>query len=58
MPMLSNEGRMLMVVSSLSDHAALDRFLAKAKIKKKVLAEKKLFYETIAVAELRDMRIS
>ncbi|HEY8139689.1 MAG TPA: methyltransferase [Nitrososphaera sp.] len=52
-PMLSKGGKMLLVVSSLADLAALDRFLANAKIQKKVLAEKKLFYETIAVAELR-----
>ncbi len=51
--MLSKGGKMLLVVSSLADLAALDRFLANAKIQKKVLAEKKLFYETIAVAELR-----
>ncbi len=57
-PLLATGGRMLMVVSSLADPAALDRFLAKEKIQKKLLAEKKLFYETIAVAELRGMRIS
>ncbi|HEY7507289.1 MAG TPA: methyltransferase [Nitrososphaera sp.] len=58
MPLLAKGGKMLIVVSSLADPAALDRFLARTKIQKKVLAEKKLFYETIVVAELRDMRIS
>lgn len=58
MPLLAMGGKMLVVVSSLADPAALDRFIDKAKIRKKVLAEKKLFFETIAVVELRDMRIS
>lgn len=58
MPLLASGGRILVVVSSLADPAALDKFLDKANIQKKVLAEKKLFFETITVVELRDMRIS
>lgn len=57
MPLLAEDGKMLLVVSSLADSAALDRFLAAAQIQKQTLVEKKLFYETIAVVELRDMRM-
>lgn len=52
LPHLSDEGRMLVVVSSLADTAALDRLIGKQKLKKKVLKERKLFYETLMVLEL------
>jgi methylase of polypeptide subunit release factors len=58
MPLLARGGRMLVVVSSMANPEALDKFLDRANIQKKVLAEKKLFFETIAVVELRDMRVS
>lgn len=52
LPLLANDGRMLFVVSSLTDSAALDRFVAKKKMRKKVVKERNLFYETLSVVEL------
>jgi release factor glutamine methyltransferase len=52
LPLLAKGGRMLFVVSSLADSAALDRLLKEKKMGKKVVKEKRLFYETLSVIEL------
>ncbi|MEO9363439.1 MAG: methyltransferase domain-containing protein [Nitrososphaera sp.] len=53
LPLLSEkEGRMLVVVSSLADPSALDRFVQEKKLKKRVVAEKALFYERLYAVEL------
>jgi release factor glutamine methyltransferase len=52
LPLLAKGGRMLVVVSSLSDHSALGRLIAEKKMRKKVVKEKRLFYETLLVVEL------
>ena len=52
LPLLSCGGRMLLVVSSLADTSALDTFVKEKKMSKKVVKEKKLFYETLSVVEL------
>jgi release factor glutamine methyltransferase len=52
LPLLARGGRMLIVVSSLADSTALDRLLEEKKMSKKVVKEKKLFYETLSVIEL------
>lgn len=52
LPLLSPKGAMLVVVSSRADQSALDAFLESRKIKKKVVQEKKLFFERLSVLEL------
>ncbi|HEV8405927.1 MAG TPA: methyltransferase [Nitrososphaera sp.] len=52
LPLLVRDGKMLLVVSSLSDSSALDQLLLEKKMHKKVVKEKKLFYETLSVIEL------
>jgi release factor glutamine methyltransferase len=52
LPLLSRNGSMLIVVSSLSDSSALERFLSEAKISRKIVGEKRLFFETLSVIEL------
>lgn len=52
LPLLARGGRMLFVISSLADSTALDRLVIEKKVAKKVVKEKKLFYETLSVIEL------
>jgi release factor glutamine methyltransferase len=52
LPLLAQDGRMLIVVSSLADSSALDRIVSEMKLRKKVVREKRLFYETLSVVEL------
>jgi len=52
LPLLADGGKMLVVVSSLADTAGLDRLVAEMKMHKKVVKEKKLFYETLSIVEL------
>ncbi|HEY3094159.1 MAG TPA: methyltransferase [Nitrososphaera sp.] len=52
LPLLAHGGRLLLVVSSLADSSALDQLVAEKKILKKVMKEKRLFYETLSVVEL------
>lgn len=52
LPLLSDSGKMLVVVSSLADATELDRLVAEMKMHKKVVKEKRLFYETLSVVEL------
>jgi release factor glutamine methyltransferase len=52
LPLLARGGRMLFVISSLADSSALDRLLKEKKMGKKVVKEKRLFYETLSVVEL------
>lgn len=52
LPLLEKGGKVLVVVSSLADASTLDKFVAKEKMQKKVIKEKRLFYETLSVIEL------
>jgi release factor glutamine methyltransferase len=52
LPLLSTQGAMLVVVSSRADQSALDAFLTKKGLKKKVVKEKRLFFERLSVLEL------
>lgn len=52
LPLLAEGGRILVVVSSIADSRALDALIAERNLKKNVIAEKKLFYETLSVLEL------
>jgi release factor glutamine methyltransferase len=51
-PLLARDGKILLVVSTLADSFALDRLVAEKKMRKKVVKEKRLFYETLSVIEL------
>lgn len=46
-------GKILIIVSSISDSKKLDNFLSKNNISAKKVAQKELFYETLEVLELR-----
>jgi len=52
LPLLARDGKMLIVVSSLADATGLDRLVGEMKMYKKVVKEKRLFYETLSVVEL------
>ena len=52
LPLLARGGRMLLVVSSLTDSSALDQLVGEKKMSKKVVREKRVFYETLSVVEL------
>ena len=54
LPLLAQNGKMLLVVSSLANSAELDRLLlaTETRMYKKVVKEKKLFYETLSAIEL------
>lgn len=52
LPLLAPRGAMLVVASSRADLAALDRFLQGAGLKKRVVKEKKFFFERLQVLEL------
>jgi release factor glutamine methyltransferase len=49
---LNNQGKILMLVSSLSDTGKLDGFIAKSNLVMKKIAQKELFYETLQIIEL------
>jgi release factor glutamine methyltransferase len=52
LPLLACGGKMLVVVSSLANVTELDRRVTEMKLQKKVVKEKRLFYETLSVLEL------
>jgi release factor glutamine methyltransferase len=52
LPLLAHGGKMLLVVSSLADSSALDQLVTEKKMRKKVVKEKRMFYETLSVVEL------
>ena len=52
LPLLAIGGRMLLVVSSIADHSELDRMVEKKMLRKKIVKEKRLFYEKLTVVEL------
>lgn len=52
LPLLVRDGKILLVVSSLADSSAVDRLVIEKKMRKKVVKEKRLFYETLSVIEL------
>jgi release factor glutamine methyltransferase len=49
---LSSQGKILMLVSSLSDTGKLDGFITKNNLVMKKIAQKELFYETLQIIEL------
>jgi release factor glutamine methyltransferase len=52
LPLLAREGKMLLVISSLADSSALDNVVEKNKMHKKVVGQKRLFYETLSIIQL------
>jgi release factor glutamine methyltransferase len=52
-PLISENGAMLLVVSSLSDLSLLKEQLYCLKLKTRIVAEKRLFFETISVIEAK-----
>lgn len=49
---LNNNGKILILVSSLSDKGKLEQFISKNNLTKKQIAQKDLFYETLQIIEL------
>jgi hypothetical protein len=49
---LAEKGKMLIVVSSLSNNVKIDDLIARMKLKSRVICEKKLFFETLTIIEL------
>jgi hypothetical protein len=43
---------MLIVISSFADSRALDNVVIENKMRKKVVKEKRLFYETLSIVEM------
>jgi release factor glutamine methyltransferase len=52
LPLLAGDGKMLIVISSFADSGALDNVVVENKMRKKVVKEKRLFYETLSIVEL------
>ena len=52
LPLLAWDGKMLIVISSFADSGALDNVVVENKMRKKVVKEKRLFYETLSIVEL------
>lgn len=49
---LNNNGKILILVSSLSDKGKLDRFISQNNLTKRQIAQKDLFYESLQIIEL------
>ena len=49
---LNKNGKILILVSSLSEKGKLERFISKNNLTKKQIAQKDLFYETLQIIEL------
>lgn len=52
LPLLAVDGKILIVISSFADSSALDRLVVENSMHKKVVNEKRLFYETLSIVEL------
>jgi release factor glutamine methyltransferase len=50
---LAENGKILIVVSSFSKNAKIDELIVCMKLKRKVISEKRLFFETLTIIELR-----
>ncbi|MFZ0515024.1 MAG: HemK2/MTQ2 family protein methyltransferase [Candidatus Nitrosopolaris sp.] len=49
---LAENGKMLIIVSSLSDSAKIDELIVQMKLKRRTISEKKLFFETLTTLEI------
>lgn len=52
LPLLSEKGRMLIIVSSLADSQSLDKFVQEKRLKKSICGQRTLFYERLYAVEL------
>ena len=52
LPLLAGDGKMLIVISSFANAGALDNVVVENKMRKKVVKEKRLFYEMLSIVEL------
>jgi release factor glutamine methyltransferase len=52
LPLLAGDGKLLIVISSFANSLALDKVVLEKNMHKKVLKEKRLFYETLSIVEL------
>lgn len=52
LPLLAGDGKLLIVISSFANSSALDKVLLENNMHKKVVKEKRLFYETLSIVEL------
>jgi release factor glutamine methyltransferase len=52
LPLLARDGKMLLVISSLADSSALDDVIEEKNVQKKIIKEKRLFYETLSIVQL------
>src|ERR671915_1095167 len=52
LPLLAGDGKMLIVISSFANSLALDKMVLENNMHKKVVKEKRLFYETLSIVEL------
>lgn len=52
LPLLSENGKILVLISSLADSGILDRFMQEKNLKKRLIAERALFFERLCAIEL------
>jgi release factor glutamine methyltransferase len=52
LPLLAGDGKLLIVISSFANSSALDKVVLENNMYKKVVKEKRLFYETLSIVEL------
>src|ERR671911_1294755 len=52
LPLLAGDGKILIVISSFANSSALDKVVLENSMHKKVVKEKRLFYETLYIVEL------
>jgi release factor glutamine methyltransferase len=52
LPLLAADGKLLIVISSFANSSALDKVVLENNMHKKIVKEKRLFYETLSIIEL------
>jgi release factor glutamine methyltransferase len=52
LPLLAGDGKILIVISSFANSSALDKVILENSMHKKVVKERRLFYETLSIVEL------
>jgi release factor glutamine methyltransferase len=52
LPLLAGDGKLLIVISSFANSSALDKVVVENNMHKKIVKEKRLFYETLSIVEL------
>ncbi|MFL6473928.1 MAG: methyltransferase [Nitrososphaera sp.] len=52
LPLLTKDGKMLVVISSLADTSTFERMILRNNMQKKIVKQKRIFYETLSIVEL------